>query len=82
MKIPNQKVIVCGIREIKRTDKPTLIFLDFYCDGAKQQFLNENDLQKWTHYVGKTITTTIEIGEYKQQATYKIELPSKVDVPA
>jgi hypothetical protein len=75
LKLPNQKVLICGVREIIRAGKPTLLFLDWYLDGAKTSFINEEVLNAWKNQINKIITTTVDIGEYQGKAQYRIDLP-------
>lgn len=76
MKLNNQKVLICGVREVKRNGKSTLYFLDWYIDGAKQSFVDENEASTWQNFVGKFVTVTIDIGEYQDKVQYRISLPT------
>jgi hypothetical protein len=71
-----QKVLICGIREIKRKEKSDLIFLDWYVegDGAKNSFLFADDVKNWSQYIGKNVECLIQVSEYKGQVQYRVNV--------
>lgn len=77
MLMPSQKVLICGVRVIKRKEKPTLYLLDFYIpvDGAKTSFINEEDVSFYNNLAGKFVTCDIDVFQYKGNLSFRLIMP-------